>query len=81
MRTRLPPDHALAVAQVAHAHLVEKAAVDLLDDLQMPGQDGAEQVQRPGFQRFRQQGVVGVGEALPGELPGRLPGQQVLVDQ
>ena len=44
------------------AHLVEEAAVDLVDDLEVPRQQAAEQRQRPGLERLGQQRVVGVGE-------------------
>jgi len=42
--------NARVVAEEAHACFVEKARVDLEDDLEMPGQQLAEQSERPAFQ-------------------------------
>ena len=36
---------------------------------------------RPGFERFRQQGVVGVGECRLGDRPGLVPFDLVQVDE
>ena len=48
------------IAGVAQAHLLQEAAVDLVDELEMAGQQASEHVQIPFLQGFRQQGVVGV---------------------
>ena len=40
--------------------------VDPVDDLEMARQHSFEQLDRPRFQRFGQQRVVGVGNRLPG---------------
>jgi hypothetical protein len=55
--------------------------VDPHDDLEVTGQRLPEHRQRPGFQRLRQQGVVGVAEGGHRDFPGLVPGQVVLVDQ
>lgn len=49
---------------------VEVALVDLVDDLQVSRQQGLQQVHGPALQSFRQDGVVGVGEGAPGQIPG-----------
>lgn len=49
---------------------VEVALVDLVDDLQVSRQQGLQQVHGPALQSFRQDGVVGVGEGAPGQVPG-----------
>ena len=63
------------------AHLVEEAAVDLVDDLQVPRQRLAEQAQRPLLQRLGQQRVVGVAEGRDRDRPGLVPVEPPLVDQ
>ena len=81
MRTRLlaglvdqrHPRHARLVAGIALPHLVQEAAVDLVDDLQVARQQAPEQRQPPGLQRLGQQRVVGVGEGAPGDVPGLRP--------
>ena len=75
------PRQTLVVPGKAHPHLVQKAPVDLVDDLQVPRQHVSEERQRPFFQGLRQQGVVGVGEGAPCDLPGLLPVHEMLVHQ
>ena len=55
--------------------------VDQVDDLQMARQQPAEQVERPAFQRFGQQRVVGVAQRRARDRPRLLPREFVLVDQ
>lgn len=49
---------------------VEVDLVDLVDDLQVSGQERLQQVHGPALQSFRQDCVVGVGKGAPGEVPG-----------
>ena len=63
------------------AHFLQEGGVDFENDLQMPWQHRAEQRQRPALQRLGQQGVVGVGEGLAGDVPGFVPLQVLLVDE
>lgn len=49
---------------------VKVALVDLVDDLQVSRQQALQQVHGPALQSFRQDGVVGVGEGAPGQVPG-----------
>lgn len=44
--------------------------VDLVDDLQVSGQQFLQQLHRPALQGLREDGVVGVGKRAPGEVPG-----------
>ena len=55
--------------------------VDALHQLHVPGQDAAHEVHRPAFQRFGQQGVVGVVETGAGDLEGVVERLSVVVDQ
>jgi hypothetical protein len=52
---------------------LQEAAVDLIDQLQVPGQQRTKQRQAPFLQGFGQQGVVGVGKRFGGDAPGRIP--------
>lgn len=45
------------------------AAVDFVDDLEMSGQQGLEEVDRPAFQSLRQHSVVGVGAGPNTDVP------------
>lgn len=55
---------------VSRGSYVEVALVDLVDDLQVSRQQGLQQVHGPALQSFGQDGVVGVGEGAPGQVPG-----------
>ena len=50
------------IVQALGAQAVEMQGVDQIDDLHVARQQPLHQRRRPGFQRLRQQGVVGVGE-------------------
>ncbi len=77
---RHPGDAGLVPGE-ALADAVEKASVDLVDDLEVAWQQSAERLHRPGLEGLREEGVTGVGEAAPRDLPGRLPAEPVDVDQ
>ncbi len=66
------PLQALGPAGESAPHRVHESAVDLVDDLQVAGDEGLHQRNRPRFQGLRQQGVVGVGAGGAGESP--MPG-------
>ena len=78
---RLTRAHAVLVAGVARADVVEEAAIDLVDDLQVPGQSDLEEVDRPRLQRLGQQRVVGVGEGPDGQVPCLVPAEPGLIEQ
>ena len=50
------------IARIAQAYLLQEAAVDLVDELEMAGQQVSEHRQIPFLQGFWQQSVVGVGD-------------------
>ena len=72
---------AVLVAGVARAHVVEEAAVHLVDDLEVPGQADLEEGDRPGLQGLGQQRVIGVGERPDGQVPRLVPAEPGLVQQ
>ena len=55
--------------------------VDLVDNLQVPRQYPIEQRNRPGFECFRQQGVIGIGAGRDSDFPGPVPRHVVQVDK
>ena len=61
---------AFGVAGPVYVHGFEEAAIDFVDDLQMPRQQLFELGDRPGFQCFRHEGVIGVAESVGGDRPG-----------
>ena len=76
--------HALQAPRVAGPPLadrVQKAPVNFIDDLQVPGQYPFQQSYRPGFERLGHQGVIGITTGRAGDPPGIRPLQVALVDQ
>ena len=63
------------------AHVVKEAAVDLVDDLEVPRQQHLEPGQRPLLERFGQQRVVRVRERALREIPGLVPSELRLVEE
>ena len=61
------------VAREARPDVVEEAAVDLEDDLEVARQQHREPVERPLLERLGQQRVVGVGERPARQVPGLVP--------
>src|SRR5262249_24484258 len=55
------------------AHVVEEAAVDLVDDLQLAREQQFERIHRPALERLRQPRVVGVGQGGHGQVPRLVP--------
>src|SRR5207302_1381974 len=64
---------AVGVSGPSHGDLLQEAAVDLVNDLQVPWQHALQQADRPDFQRLRHERVVGVAAGRGGDLPGPLP--------
>ncbi|MCY1417622.1 hypothetical protein D9M71_331620 [compost metagenome] len=60
---------------------VDVVGVDQVNDLHVPRQHAFHQADRPGFQRFGQQCVVGVGQRIDGDLPRGIPRHVINVDQ
>ena len=69
------------VSRPATVDLLEVAAVDLVDDLEVAREHLLEERHGPGLERLRQQGVVRVAEGLRAERPGFIPSQALDVDQ
>ncbi|OPZ81579.1 MAG: hypothetical protein BWY77_00580 [bacterium ADurb.Bin431] len=67
------PFRPLLFAGMAFPDLVQKAAVDLEDNLEMAGQQIPEKFERPALQGLGQKGVVGIAEGASGDLPGAFP--------
>ena len=57
------------------------AGVDLVNDLEMPGEDVIQHGHRPPLQGLREEGVVCVGEGLSADVPGLGPSQVLLVQK
>ena len=57
------------------------AAVDLLDDLELAGEERAHERHRPLLQRFRHDGVVRVGDRAAGDVPRFLPREPFAVHE
>ena len=79
-------DHAraansLLVARKARANCVEKAAIDLVDDIQMARQQRLEPGERPFFQRLGQQCMIGVGQSSLRQIPRLIPPEMPIVEQ
>src|SRR5262249_25498450 len=74
------PD-AIALFWVTTPDVVEEAAIDLIDDLQMARYQHLEQLDRPLLQRLWEQGVVRICKGAYGEIPGLLPAALSLIEQ
>ncbi len=75
------PRQEAAIARTELRCGFEELGIDAEDDFQVTRQHVLHQRYRPGFQRLRHEGVVGVREGLPADFPGRCPGHRVLVAQ
>ena len=71
----------MGIAGIANPGHAQEAGVDLVDDLQLAGQQLLKQLHAPGFQGLRQQGVVGVADAGGGDRPSGIPIDAVLIHQ
>ena len=71
----------LVVVAEALPDLAEETLVDFINDLKMPGQDVAKEGDRPAFQCFGQDGVIGVAERARGDVPCLVPAEPFYIDQ
>src|SRR5215831_15972739 len=55
--------------------------INSIDDLEVPRENAPEQIDWPGFERFRQKRMVGVGESADRDPPRFVPRQAVKVDK
>ena len=78
---RLVRCHAALVAGKAAPDVVEQAAVDLEDDLEVARQQHLEPRERPFLQGLGQQRVVRVRQRPLGEIPRLVPAEVRLVEQ
>lgn len=62
-------------------HILKMVVVDLIDDLQMPGQDVLEHGGRPALKGLRQDRVIGVGTDARGQAPGLGPREAFNVEE
>ncbi len=69
------------VARVARLDLLQVSEVDLVDDLQVTGQQSSQAAHGPSLQRLLHERVVGVGARAHRNVPGLLPGQVLDVDE
>ena len=76
---QLRPDR--FVARPGFIHQGFKLVVNLVDDLHVARQQRFHQLLIPALERFRHQGVVGVGKGTAGDGPGVVPAQLMLVNQ
>src|SRR6202022_4577230 len=72
---------ALLVARIAAPGIVEKAAIDFENDLQMSRQHLLKVVERPSFESLGQQRVVGVGQSPLRQIPGLVPSETRVIEQ
>src|SRR5215469_1500479 len=55
--------------------------IDAIDDLEVPRENAPEQIDWPGFECFRQERMVGIGECADRYTPRLVPWQAMQVDQ
>ena len=60
---------------------VHVVGIDFVDNLEVARQHALEEGHAPALERFRQQGVIGVGEGRVDDRPGAVPGEVLLVDE
>ncbi len=72
---------AAVIAPETDAHRVQKPRVDLVDDLQVPGQQLREHGERPLLQCLGQERVIGVAEGAARDVPSLVPAHRLFVHQ
>ena len=75
------PFNARQVVREMLSHVVEQPAINLIDDLEVPRQQGFEPAHRPTFQCLGQQGVIRVAQRASRNVPGKVPGQTGFVEE
>src|SRR5262249_44470322 len=70
---------ATCISRKSDAHLVQKPTIDLVNGLQLPGKKNLKPRDWPFLERFRQKGVVGVGQRFPREIPSLVPSKVSIV--
>ena len=69
------------VARKPPANIAQKAAIDFIDDLELPGQHLFKPRHRPLFERFGQQSVIRVCQRVLCDMPGFIPFEVHLIQQ
>ena len=69
------------VEGIAKLNLSQEAVVDLINNLEVPGQKPLEQGDGPFFQGFAQQGMVGITEGSDRNFPSFVPSYMFFVDE
>src|SRR5262245_2989196 len=77
-RNRLERVESRQIFQLCYSKMLH---IDAIDDLQVPRQKAAEQIDWPSFERFRQERMVSVGEYADSDAPRVVPRQAVQVDE
>ncbi len=72
---------AIDVIRIETDNVVQKAPVDLVNDLQVTWQHMFQHTYAPAFKCFRQDGMIGVGKRFLAYFPGFLPIQLFVVDK
>ena len=75
------PANTVVVTRISVLHLVDEAAVDLEDDLEMAWQGAFEQSDRPLLERLGKQRMVRVSHRLARHVPCRLPVHAIFIDE
>jgi len=73
--------YAFEVVGVVVHDLAQEAAVDFVDDFEVPWEEALEEGDGPAFEGFGEEGVVGVAEGGDGLSPGEVPGDALFVDE
>jgi hypothetical protein len=77
---RDPTKHLTVLGEVAF-NVLQEVQVDVVDNLEVAGQEVLEERDGPLLQCFGQDGVVGVAESGLNDGPGLVPLQTLLIDQ
>jgi hypothetical protein len=77
---RHPPEK-IDIAGMKISHLLEKTRVDLINDLEMTGDNLLQKADRPLLQSFGQDRVVGISQSVLCQLPGMIPGKGVFIHE
>ena len=65
--------NAVLLSRKPPADIPQKTAIDLIDNLKLPGQHILEPCHRPFFECFGQQGVIGVPQRVLRDVPSFIP--------
>ena len=75
------PREPLVIAGELRSCFVQEPAIDLVNDLQMAGQQATKNFDWPFLQGFGQQGMISIGNCLARYLPRGVPAKLVFIYQ